>query len=441
MIGNRNFYSTFILLMSSGEELSMIFKRIKDRVKEGSTNYNQLLKFILARADVEEKYGNMLKSCAQDGSFDASDPLLTLFADDVHALGDLHIRAANDLRTRIGEKLKVYSKTMSENAEKFLQGMKKDSSAIRKACEELEKARKEVESEEKKLQQLVSTNKSTDSQQKKLDKAKQEAVVKKDKADKTAIQIQQSSMPVIHAGFTQFDSGRMNVMQSGVREYSKILRSIAAEEEKSNGAITEHMEGFDGLGRSQRYIEKVFDVRSGGQEIAEVEGGTAIAIADFRSEEESDLKFSRGDKIQILSKHRSGWWVGRLGDTTGTFPKTYVQIQAPESADGSKSRSMNEAIGAVFLVKKNCEAQCVSDVELFSGDLVYVDYIAGQRCTGTNLRTNKKGFFPLYALEISLSESAPAPKPAASQPVEPVAPAPAVDTQKAKSSKHSMKKK
>lgn len=52
-----------------------------------------------------------------------------------------------------------------------------------------------------------------------------------------------------------------------------------------------------------------------------------VAAYEFQPEEEGELYFKRGDKIQVLDKEDANWWKGRnlASGQEGLFPSTYVQ--------------------------------------------------------------------------------------------------------------------
>lgn len=55
---------------------------------------------------------------------------------------------------------------------------------------------------------------------------------------------------------------------------------------------------------------------------------TVEALYDFSAERENDLSFGKGDKITVLKKCESGWWIGyRQSDpsVTGYFPFNFVK--------------------------------------------------------------------------------------------------------------------
>ncbi len=41
---------------------------------------------------------------------------------------------------------------------------------------------------------------------------------------------------------------------------------------------------------------------------------------------ENDLKFNKGDRIQILKKTDSGWWIGLCNNKIGYFPNNFVNL-------------------------------------------------------------------------------------------------------------------
>lgn len=53
--------------------------------------------------------------------------------------------------------------------------------------------------------------------------------------------------------------------------------------------------------------------------------GTALALYEFTGQEDGDLSFKKGDRIDILRKPPGEeWWVGRIGLRQGILPKNYV---------------------------------------------------------------------------------------------------------------------
>jgi hypothetical protein len=151
------------------------------------------------------------------------------------------------------------------------------------------------------------------------------------------------------------------------------------------------MTDYDGRDRSGRFVQRVFD----GSSVAATDrepSSLATAIADYNSDDPRDLAFEKGDKIQVLVPHSSGWWEGSLNGTRGMFPRSFVILP-------TELHAKNEPIGAVFMVVRDFVPGKGTEMRLLGGDLVYVDFITKGRCSGTCLRNGKRGFFPLDILE------------------------------------------
>ena len=55
---------------------------------------------------------------------------------------------------------------------------------------------------------------------------------------------------------------------------------------------------------------------------------TVVAIADFFARDETQLSFSEGDELVILSEESTDWWWGELDGTRGYVPVSYVATEA-----------------------------------------------------------------------------------------------------------------
>ena len=50
-----------------------------------------------------------------------------------------------------------------------------------------------------------------------------------------------------------------------------------------------------------------------------------IAMYALEGEEEGELSFNEGDRIEVIRKDPSGWWEGKLNGVVGLFPENYTQ--------------------------------------------------------------------------------------------------------------------
>ncbi|XP_029450190.1 nephrocystin-1 isoform X2 [Rhinatrema bivittatum] len=80
-----------------------------------------------------------------------------------------------------------------------------------------------------------------------------------------------------------------------------------------------------------------------------------ITLGDFRSQQEGDLTFKKGEILQILDKKPDGWWVAENSKgNKGFVPKTYLQVfkmetvrqEASEEESEEEVEGMDETIGS-----------------------------------------------------------------------------------------------
>lgn len=58
------------------------------------------------------------------------------------------------------------------------------------------------------------------------------------------------------------------------------------------------------------------------------------ALYDYESDDQTNLSFSQGDVIQVLTQLESGWWDGVIHNQRGWFPSNYCELIAdPDSPE------------------------------------------------------------------------------------------------------------
>ncbi|KAH0786182.1 Variant SH3 domain containing protein [Histomonas meleagridis] len=375
--------------MSTASEVVTILQRVVQRVDKGSDNYNVALRMVQARIEVEEKYQSMLKQIIPQ-QFDDKDPITKNFITELQNEIDQHATFSKELKDVIYKSASTYSQTMKDKRDRIHKAIKQQLSALQKVISDREKAANEVEQLKAKLPQMQGSN--VEKQNNKINKANIELSKKIKAENDTTMKLASSSIPTIHRDFTDFDSTRLTKFQKMTVDFEKAKLKLNTEINKGLDVFIHKMNNFDAKDRSKRYIERVFDPSA---ELVEEEDQDlmAVAISDYRSDEPTDLQFERGDQIHILVQHSSGWWEGEANGKRGYFPKTFVQLPGEHN-------SGKDPIGAVFLcIKDYQQDKRLGDIELLSGDLVYVDFVQKGKCSGTNLRIKKRGYFPLANLE------------------------------------------
>lgn len=280
---------------------------------------------------------------------------------------------------------------MNEKQRSIKSQVEKAKNRAQKAITNTSKAHREYELQKSKCNDL--TAKQLTAQNEHVRKAMLDYQSKSREEVDESLKISSQDVPVIYREFSDFDSLRLRKLHGLTLAFNQFKKNSCCSIIDESSALEFKLNGFDPVDRSRRYIKRVFDTSIDNVQEDEEIDIYAIAIADYRSADPRDLQFVRGEKIKILSQHSSGWYEGLIeGNRRGFFPQTFVIL--PGDLDTRK-----EAIGAVLLVTKDFEGPNRSDIKLLDGDFVFVDYCSKERCSGTNLRNNKRGYFPLNCLE------------------------------------------
>ena len=371
--------------MSTCQELATIYSRIQQRIEKGSDNYALIVKILTARSELELKFSAMLKDLIP-ASYDEKDPITSALMDELKAEVNHHVSFASELKSKVITPAATYQATMRDKQKVLLNRLRGESDTVRRAIKDTENAQRELDLQKQRLQ-----TQNTDAQQKKVQKAAIDLQKKTQAEAQVAMKQSSASVPTLHREFSEFDATRLSKLQHAVHAFEQVKSGSTKNITQGADVVVGKMDNFDGKDRSSRYISRVFDTSTPTMTEEDPELG-AVAIADYRSEEPRDLQFLRGDRIRVLGQHSSGWWEGEIGGTRGTFPRTFVMLLGEQD-------QKNDQIGAVFLVTNDYKKTRGGDINLLAGDLVYVDYVSKGRCSGTNLRDKKRGYFPLDVLE------------------------------------------
>ena len=368
----------------------MLFRSIDQRIDKGSDNYGVVVKVINKRIEAEDKIASDLKQLLPE-KYDPNDPLTAVFIDELKYEIEQHSAFSKELKSTVYSQANTYYKTMMDKRKDLHSQLKSQIQSLQKSILEKEKAQKELDAQKAKMIGLQGSQ--AEKQDSKVKKATKELAKRSQNESAAAMKASSTFVPDIHRKFTDFDGARLEKLKKAIAGMANTKAKYNTNINKSIELLNSKMNNYDAKDRSERYVAKVFDTSSGAEIKEDDSDLVATAISDYRSDEPSDLQFVRGDQIHVMVQHHSGWWEGELNGKRGSFPKTFVQL--PNESHNSK-----DPIGAVFLCIKDYEPTRGGDIKLLSGDLVYVDYIAKGKCSGTNLRDKKRGYFPLDNLEL-----------------------------------------
>jgi hypothetical protein len=374
--------------MTTCAELARIFERVQGRLEKGAASFNAVVALLTRRAEVEAKFAQLLKDIIPE-RYEKTDVILSALVDELSSEFNAHLALAQDLRMKVVIPAQTQASTFREKQKGIVSIAKKDVSTIQKTLKDIETAAHDLEAQKAKLP-TIPPNK-TDAQHQKIQKAAVDLQRKRQAEVTVATTIQARSIPIVHGDFSELDAQRISKTQSAAVTFEILKKDTNLLLNQGIEAFQTTMADYDGKKRAGKFVGRIFDTSATPLTETDQDSG-AVAIADFRSLDPHDLSFERGDRIQVLVQHESGWWEGICNEQRGLFPSTFV-VQ-PGDIDPS-----SDQIAAVFLAISDFASVRGSEISLLCGDLVYVDFVVKGRCTGTNLRTGVRGFFPIDVLE------------------------------------------
>lgn len=373
--------------MAAAPDLLNVYKRILTRIETGTKQFTNLNRIMIKRAEVYEKTTKLLQELFTL-EIDSTDLLEATIMDEIKKEAKMHETMAEQIKLQILDPAKDVMSTLGASKKSLDRMLSKQIKELDKATKQVEQSYNDLEEEKKKRNATKGPKR--EQADKKVMKQDQYYHQKLDNANMVAVESQSKEMPIIHKDFMCFDSDRMTAMQRYCVSYIDLKKKMSAALEEQHQKLYNQYMSYDAKDRSTRYTTRCFDPKT--NDAPENEEVYAIAIADYRSEQATDLTFQRGDKIKVLLQHSSGWWDGEFNGKKGTFPKTFVQL--PQMHESTTIQ-----VGAYFTVDSDYKPKLNSEMEIVAGDMVYVEYIKNGKANGKNLRSGKLGNFPSSLLK------------------------------------------
>jgi len=374
--------------MATPRSLLDIILRIQSKVKSGMDNYDVSMTLIKKRAQIAQQYSSMLLGIIPN-VFDPNDPIECAIIDDIRKEAEMNNILAGQIKNEILTPNEISEKTQREKVKILKKYLEKDIDEIGSLCNALDKHEALLESETSKCSTL--DGEKLEKKKKYCQKLNDEYKTKLSKAIEVSSRQQSRTTPMIHSQFIEFDSNRLKVMHKSSSNYTRMRNQISSAQTHVTSKMLEDLESYDIKDKTERTVQQLFDPNK--KMSPEEKEIIVTAETDFYSEEPGDLCFEKGDKIRVLLMHTSGWWDGECNGKRGMFPKSYV---TPVTQSVSSSTSIATTVHCIL----DHKPQAPGEIIVLAGDLVYIDYMFKEKCTGVNLRTKERGSFPTNVLDI-----------------------------------------
>jgi len=135
----------------------------------------------------------------------------------------------------------------------------------------------------------------------------------------------------------------------------------------------------------------------------------AVALYDYASQAPGDLTLKKGEEIVILQQSEGeGWWTGMIGERTGLFPSTYIEV-IKKPVDEVKlvqkvkpKRKSGPKKGDLFIAKYDYDQAGGEELSFKKGDKIILQRTDDSGWWLGRLQSNNKlGWFPPALVEKS----------------------------------------
>ena len=58
-----------------------------------------------------------------------------------------------------------------------------------------------------------------------------------------------------------------------------------------------------------------------------------MAAYDYEAQNDGELSFEEGDRIEVVARSDDGWWEGRLKGAVGLFPSNYIEDEESDEEE------------------------------------------------------------------------------------------------------------
>ena len=358
------------------DDLLIIFERLSHIISGDLDNIQLLLEYLRTRSEIEENFAlqftNFLKKTQRDHS-----SCQELVLSEIQSLIKHHANLSKLIQTDFIPPIQAFLQ--------FSKKSQKDHSIqIKSITDSLKQLQKKLNISQSQLERAQLENLHFSIA--KNDKSRR--VVKELENDVQTIQKQQSSylnqiiqtsFPKIIDSVTDFDFGIRTTIKNAMINFS----TAELKEHEEQGNDVKNTQNFSS--NYEPSIETQIIINS--LTLSSSSHIYAIARADFYGEEFDDLRFLKGQLIEVFKQHPSGWWEGECNGKKGIFPSTFVEII-------SDSKTGTLKIGETFEIENFYEPHDETELFLDTGDIVFVDTLQDGWCTGYKINDKKIGKFP-----------------------------------------------
>jgi uncharacterized protein YukE len=366
-----------------------LIRKCQEGIRLNHLRYESFLKFVSARIGLETSILAARRKCIRDCS-QLSDTMLDPFLDDLKAEADLVETYLHSLESTIRSPLVASQRASNDTTKKLSPQLTAFQRTLDGSQAQLAKAKRSLADARQRAAQCLPKDKDQADRQLVKEQRSYLDVYQRCDGCRRQFDIQ---LPRLYLGYEEYNTEHLRKFDAALKGLRTLKGRVLADMSRSTSdLLDDRIRAFEVEKESAMIVEKVFDPKLSVDGLSARTELRAVAIDRFRSDDPGDLNFDRGDRILVVAQHTSGWWEGEIDGRRGLFPVNYV-VQEDKKVE-------KEPVDATFLVVEDYRFGEPGELELNEGDFVVVDFLVGERCIGENMRTGRRGQFPLRVLDV-----------------------------------------
>ena len=371
-------------------ETIKILSRIKERLNYPDADIKILSNFIKLRADLEEKFANMLTNIIPQ-NYDDRNPILKQVISDARLEITQHRKLAGALQS-ILPSCTLFTKNFVPSGRQLQNKISKSLSNLESKWSNVQKHRKWIFDAQAQLETLPLHKK--EGQIRYIQKLCSQANKPECDYKICLSEVESQCSNEIFPEFNDFERNRIKKLQEFSMQFVQLKSGNHSEGQNKESRTCENLATMDIEDKSDLYVKRLLNPKLDNVHFDDDIDVFCYAIADYSSDEPLDLSFVRGDKIRVIKIDRkTGWNKGELKGKQGLYPSSYTMMPKVGADE-------NIPMDVYVQSKEYYRNQKLGEIDVNVGDILYVEYLIGKRCSGYNCRTNERGLFPFSILDL-----------------------------------------
>ncbi|EAY11521.1 Variant SH3 domain containing protein [Trichomonas vaginalis G3] len=368
--------------MSTNLDLFELGTKLEQVINDDIAGISIFNNYLQKRVDLEEMFtqeiSNFLNSDMKTNSLS-----MTLILDEMNALLKHHKEIAENLRQQFMPPIRSFLQYIVREQNAFRNSLLAINDSVKSVNKKLNIAKSQLDKAN--LDVLHYSAARGDKSRRTVKELENDLEKIKKEQEDTIKNIQEVQYPRLMDNISELDFSVRTTIKNSIINFVHNEISVSEKSLDALKTVAISAERYEPAAETQK-IAKALGFGSKQKSIF------AIALCNFDGADDTDLPLYRGQLVEIIRQHPSGWWEGEAGGRKGLFPMTFVEPLV-DISNGALIVEEN------FEVDKKWDAQNPGQISLDFGDIVHVYSIFNDMCNGYNIANGQHGLFPTKVIK------------------------------------------